>query len=212
MQDDTPTAVQRAPAFEDELAGHELPSRPRHRLLGASANPLGVALLCALLTALGFIGGVLVEKSEAKPGAATVGASALTTRVAALRSGGSGGGLGRAAAAAAARGGTSTVGQVAYVSGRTLYVTGFEGNTIKVTAAPGASVTRTVKTSLKAIRPGETVIVTGSSGRNGAIRAQSIRASEAAAGGGFAGPLFGGGGGAHRNDQESGEGPVLFGK
>jgi hypothetical protein len=45
---------------EDE----ELPRRPRRRLL----RPLPLALLGVLLTACGFIGGVLVEKGETPPG------------------------------------------------------------------------------------------------------------------------------------------------
>lgn len=223
MQDDTPTATHPPAAFDDDLVEHELPPRPRHRLLGVGANPLGVGLLCALLTVCGFIGGVLVEKGEGQPSAASGGTGALASRLAALRGGGSGSGGrgsggGLAQLAGAASGGASpTVGQVAYVSGHALYVTDFEGNTIKVTASAGASVTRTVKSALKSIRPGETVIVTGSSGSDGSIRAQSIHASEASAGGGLGSALFGGGGGSdgsggRANRHESSEGPALFGK
>lgn len=218
MQDDTPTAIDPPAALEDELIEHELPPRPRRRLLGAGANPLGVALLCALLTVCGFIGGVLVEKGEAQPSSPASGAGALASRLSALRGGGGAGNRGGEGARLAGAGGggggggAPTVGQVSYVSGHTLYVTDFEGNTVKVTASAGATVTRTVKAALKAIRPGETVIVIGSAGRNGAIRAQSIRASESAGGG--LGALFGGGGTSPRSGSREGggEGPVLFGK
>jgi hypothetical protein len=228
MQDDTAT---HPPAFEDQLVEHELPPRPRHRLLGADANPLGIVLLCVLLCACGFIGGVLVEKGEGRSSASAGGTGALASRLAALRGGGSGasgaaragGGLAALAGAGGGGVGSPTIGQVSYVSGHTLYVTDFEGNTVKVTASAGASVTRTVKSALKSIRPGETVIVTGSRHGDGAIRAQSIRASEASSGGvgaGLGGTLFGAGGdsgsggvGARRSGgQEGGEGPVLFGK
>jgi hypothetical protein len=54
-------------------------------------------------------------------------------------------------------------------------------------------VTKTVKTSIEAIHPGETVIVAGSSGANGAISASSIRVGSTAGGlGGGAAVLFGG--------------------
>lgn len=217
MQDESPTATD-PPAFEQDLVEHELPPRPRRRLLGAGANPVGMALLCALLTACGFIGGVLVEKGETQPSAATSATGALASRLAALRASRAGGGLAQLGGASSGGGVSPTVGQVSYVSGHTLYVTDFEGNTIKVTATAGASVTRTIKSALESIRPGETVIVTGNRHASGAIRAQSIRASEAGGAlGGLAGDnLFAGSANspARRGDggQEGGEGPVLFGK
>jgi hypothetical protein len=71
-------------------------------------------------------------------------------------------------------------------------VTTSEGNTVKVTAAAGGSVTKTVKTSIEAIHPGETVVVAGSNGPNGAISASSIRVGSAGGGlGGGAAALFG---------------------
>lgn len=200
-----------------------MPPRPRHRLLGAGANPVGIVLLCALLTACGFVGGVLVEKGEAQSSASTgAGTGAFASRLAALR-GGSGGGArtggglaALAGATSAGGGGSPTVGQVSYVSGHTLYVTDFEGNTVKVTASAGANITRTVKSALKSIHPGETAIVTGSPRGNGEIRAQSIRAGEASGGGGLGGALFGTGGGssggARCGGRKGGEGPALFGK
>ena len=67
-----------------------------------------------------------------------------------------------------------TAGTVAYLAGSTLYVTNAEGNTVKVTTSPATSVTKTVKASVKGIHPGETVTVTGASGANGAVSAESI--------------------------------------
>jgi len=52
-----------APGFEPEWAEQEpdeLPPRPRRRLLA----PVPVALAAVLMTAAGFIGGVLVEKGQ----------------------------------------------------------------------------------------------------------------------------------------------------
>ena len=54
-------------------------------------------------------------------------------------------------------------------------MTNAEGNTVKVTTSPASTVTKTVKADVKGIHPGETVLVTGAAGANGAISAESIR-------------------------------------
>jgi hypothetical protein len=199
----------------------ELPPRPRRRI----SSPLPLTLLAVLLLALGFIGGVLVEKGQASPStAATSGtgaASGLLSRLRALRSGGALAGSGAPSNGAAGTAGTGfnapTQGTVAYLSGDTLYVTNGEGNTIRVTTSAATSVTKTVNTTVRAIHPGETVTVTGASGSHGAIAAESIRV-----GGGGAGSLaalFSGSSGNHRASSAGatgGEGskggePALFG-
>jgi hypothetical protein len=196
----------------------ELPPRPRRRVLA----PLPLALLAALAIACGFIAGVLVEKGQSGGSTAVAGSGgAFASRLAALRgSTGSGGagsavasssstGSGTAAGTAATSsptnagglgggaGASATVGQVAYVDKGMLYVTTSEGNTVKVTASSGASVTKTVKASIKAIHPGETVVVAGTSSAGGAVSASSIRIGSVASaiGGGsalFAGSAAGG--------------------
>jgi hypothetical protein len=201
----------------------ELPRRPRRRLLGAGANPIPLALLGVLLIAGGFIAGVLVEKGQSNSSSPSTGGAGLAARLAALRgaagagstatgagasSTGSGasstgggadgggfagrfGGLGGAGAA-----GGATIGEVAYISGNTLYVTNTEGNTVKVTTSPGASITKTVKAEVHGIHPGEMVVVRGTKGSNGAVTAESISVGSASAARGGLGSLFGGGGGA----------------
>jgi hypothetical protein len=191
----------------EELA----PWRPRRRLVGVGGNPLALALLGVLLAACGFIGGVLIEKGEASPSSsAASGASGLISRFRALRGGGA-----AASAPGAGSGATSranagfarpTAGTVAYLAGHELYVTNAEGNTLKVTTSAATSVTKTVKASVKSIHPGETVTVTGETGANGAVKAESISVG---AGGGTLAALFGAGGAATRG---SGRGaPSLFG-
>ena len=90
-------------------------------------------------------------------------------------------------------------------------MTNSEGNTVKVTTSAGTSVTKTVKSSVKDIHPGETVTVTGATGSNGALSAESI--SVGSSGGGFA-ALLGGSGTSSRGSgsggKTSGE-PSLFG-
>jgi hypothetical protein len=206
----------------EEPAEPELPRRPRRRLL----TPVPLSLLGVLLIACGFIAGVLVEKGQDSSSTSASGASGLASRFAALRSGAaSGASTGRNATGAGAGafagggagpggGASATVGQVAYVSGDTLYVTNTEGNTVKVTTSVASTVTKTVKADVKGIHPGETVIVTGSAGANGAIDAESVRVSEAGGGGGLGAALFGGRGGSssRRGSARGGGGePALFG-
>jgi hypothetical protein len=203
-----------------EPAPHELPPRPRRRLVA----PLPLALLGTLLTACGFIGGVLVEKGQGSgstgAGALSGGGSALAARLASLRGAGAGtGGSGAAGLAGSATaqgisgaaapgrggsgggfsspfgGGSATVGEVAFVEGTTLYVINAEGNTVRVNTSPASNVTRTVTSKVAGIHPGETVVVTGATQKSGAISASSIRVGSGAGGGGIAALFAGSGGG-----------------
>jgi hypothetical protein len=206
-----------------------LPRRPRRRLLGKGGNPLALSLLGVLLLACGFIGGVLVEKGQSSSGSSSSGASGLAARFAALRGGASstgssttgssggagstGAGFGGSAGAGASGFTRPTAGTVAYLAGSTLYVTNSEGNTVKVQTSAGTTVTKTVKSTVKDIHPGETVTVTGATGSNGAVTAESISAG--ASGGGLS-ALFGGGSssGARSGAASGGagsSGPALFG-
>lgn len=197
-----------APADQSVLPAIELdpnelpPPRPRRRLFGPGANLLQIALLGVLLAACGFIGGVLVEKGQAS--SSTTGAG-LASQIAALRGTGTAAdsASGRAGASGArgiggvfgggARGGLGggmTIGEVSYISGNTLYVSDLEGNTVKVKTSAASSITRTVKTGVHEIHPGETVVVRGMQGSGGTISAESVSVG---AGGGAFGGLFGGG-------------------
>ncbi len=189
----------------------DLPPRPRRRLL----SPVPLALLGVLLCAAGFIGGVLIEKGQTSSSAPAGATSGLASRFAALRAGASGGASGGSGASGAGGfgggGAGATAGSVAYISGNTLYVTSAEGDTIKVNTSPGTTVTKTVKGSVTGIHPGETVTVTGASGANGAITAESIRVG-AGAGGGLGALFSGSGAGAGKSSSSRGGGePALFG-
>ncbi len=91
---------------------------------------------------------------------------------------------------------------------------------MKTSAA--SAVTKTVKANVKAIRPGETVVITGPRATNGNVSAESIRVGGAGGGsGGGIGALFGGGstaGGGSATASGSTRGssggrePSLFGK
>jgi hypothetical protein len=234
---DTAVQARETPAYEpleeDEWAEEpieELPRRPHRRLLGAGGNPIALALLGVLLIACGFIGGVLVEKGQSSSSTSLGATAGLASRFAALRgaSGASttggggtttrstGGAFGGSAGASAGTGFTRpTAGTVAYLAGSTLYITNSEDNTVKVKTSAGTTVTKTVTSSVKDIHPGETVTVTGATGSNGAVAAESISAG--ASGGGLASLFGGSGGGASSGASKGGSGssggePALFGK
>ncbi len=202
---DTHTAIhEEQDQWAQEPIG-ELPPRPRRRLLA----PIPVALLGVLLLACGFIGGVLVEKRQTF---SSFGSGAgLASRLAALRGGAgatTGSGAGSTSGAAGSGGGGgfagrfgglggaggATIGEVAYVSGSTLYVTNFEGNTVKIATSPASTITKTVKADLHGIHPGEMVVIRGSKDAHGAVSAESISVSATGIAGGGIGSLFGGGG------------------
>lgn len=188
----------------------ELPRRPRRRLLA----PTTLSLAGALLLACGFVGGVLVEKGQSSSSSTAGSTAGFASRLAALRGGG---GTARSAGAGSAGGpgalGGATIGQVAYLSGSTLYVINAEGTTVKVATSPASTVTKTVKADVKGIHPGETVVVTGAAGANGTVGAESIRVG--GSGGVGVGTLFGrsssGGGGSSGGSGGGGE-PALFGR
>jgi hypothetical protein len=236
------TEIPSEPIEQDELwpeDAEELPRRPRRRVL----TPLPLALLAALAIACGFIAGVLVEKGQG--GSASGDGSAgggFASRLAALRGGsgrggatsgsssgsasggttaatGATGGLGRTSGGGAVGGAGATIGQVAFVSKGTLYVTTTEGDTVKVKAAAGTSVTKTVKAKVASIHPGETVVVTGTTAASGAVSASAIRVGSTAGGlggGGLFGAATGGssgatGSGAGGSSSASGATQQLFG-
>jgi hypothetical protein len=208
-------AEQESEWLDDES---ELPRRPRRRLL----TPIPLALLAVLLIACGFIGGVLVQKGQGGTASPSGGASGSPSGIAALKgavpgasvaggkssAGGSGakGGASAFPAIGGAGGGGVTTGEVAFVRGSTLYVTDNQGNTVKVSAAAGSKVTKTVSAQANSIHPGATVVVLGSKAKNGSISASSISVSSAASGSATSAGTSSSSAGA-----SSGSTPTLFG-
>ncbi|MHB8532366.1 MAG: hypothetical protein ACYDC2_06570 [Solirubrobacteraceae bacterium] len=147
----------------------ELPRRPRRRFL----QPLPVTLLAVLAGALGLLGGIQIEKGQgSSSGASAAGGFARGRFAGGVPAGGglAGGGL----VGGGPVGANVTAGEVTYVKGGTLYVAGREGNTVKVTTSAGSRVTRTVAAQVKSIHPGDTVLVQGETGKNGAVSASSL--------------------------------------
>jgi hypothetical protein len=160
----------------------ELPRRPRRKL----ATPLTATLAAVLIAALGFIGGVQVQKSSAD--------SSSSPRAAGFTRGG--GGFTPGGAGAAGGGGGSsdaTVGTVADVNGKTLYVTDSSGATIRVKTTSNSKIARTAVAKVGEVHPGDTVIVQGTKSSSGTVTATSVTATAKNATSGLAG-LFRGGG------------------
>lgn len=130
------------------------------------------------------------------PGGAAGGAPAAAAGAGAARSGGTGGsgaasgsgsgataggGSGPAAGAgsgttAGAAGDGATVGEVVNVKGSTLYVSGTDGTTIEVRVGRRATVQRLAKTTAKQVRPGDSVVVQGTTRSDGGITATAVQA------------------------------------
>jgi hypothetical protein len=161
----------------------ELPRRPRRTL----ATPLTAALAAVLLAALGFIGGVQVQKSSAdSPSAA-------------------GSGFARGGASPSDAGGASgaTLGTVANVDGKTLYVTDSSGATIRIKTTSNSKLARTAVAKVGAVHPGDTVIVQGTKSSTGTVTATSVTATAKNATSGLAGRF---GGGAQNQTQRGNDG------
>ncbi|MBV9799817.1 MAG: hypothetical protein JO039_17350 [Solirubrobacterales bacterium] len=168
--------------YEEPGLEEPLPGRPRRRLWGR-----GTAILLGLiLCGAGFYAGVRVEKSQfssssstspfsaaARAGAGGGGGFAPRLAAGAGAGGGSGGG-GLRALFAGAGGGNSSFGMVTSVNGNSLYITEASGNTVKVTLSSATKVTKSVGVSKSAVRPGDTVIVTGVKNSGGTVAATSV--------------------------------------
>jgi hypothetical protein len=169
-----------------------LPKRPHRRLV----TPISATLAGALVGALGFIGGVEVQKSQ-DDGSATASPTALAAggaRGGFGRGGGTGGGPQFGGGGPGGGQSNATVGSVANKKGSTLYVKDSDGNLVRVKTTSHSKINRTASTTAGAIHPGDTVIVQGTKSSSGTITATQINATAAGATSGLAG-LFGGGGG-----------------
>jgi hypothetical protein len=137
---------------------------------------LTMALAALLVVALTFVVGAEVQKHYGKTTAATGagGAGAAFARARGAGGGppaGFGGGGGAAGFGGAASGPTGTV---TLIKGTTLYITDSSGTTSLVKTSAASSVTKTVTSSVKNIKPGSVVTVVGTQAKDGSYTATSI--------------------------------------
>jgi hypothetical protein len=171
-----------SPDATQALGDEEWPAQTAKR--GVHVRTPTAILLALLLAAAGLWGGSFLQKHNGStPGA---------TGVAAARAA-----FGRAGGAGSSANASATTGTVTDIIGSTLYVTESSGSLVKVTLSSSATVTRNSKSSLSALKPGDTVTVQGTTPTNGSMTASSVSAtaagvSSAGAGAGFGG-AFGGG-------------------
>ncbi|MFE4952580.1 hypothetical protein ACFRCW_00355 [Streptomyces sp. NPDC056653] len=168
----------------------ELNAPPRRKL------PWPALLLsAAVIAALAFTGGVLVEKGQSSgssgPGGALAG-GAGGGRPGGVMGGGAGG---QAPGGNAAAGGSGmTVGTIKVIDGSTIYVTDPQGAVIKVTTGTSTQVSKSTTGKVSDLKPGQTVTVRGSQSSSGDITATTVTEG-GAMGGGRGGQAGGGSGG-----------------
>jgi hypothetical protein len=177
----------------EQLERHDEPLAPPHRR--RAARPAILALSAVLVCAVGFIGGVLVQKGQ--QGGSGSGATQATG--AGFRAGGfaqrrQAGGFSQGGQAGAGGGQAPTAGTVKSKSGRTLYVQDSSGTTVKVRLTGQSKVVRTATSSAGRIHPGDTVVIQGAKAKDGTVKATSLTATAAGtSAGGFGGGFAGGG-------------------
>ena len=155
-------------------------------------TPVTRILLAVLVAAAGFIGGVLVERSQ-QPAASTTASSGA----AAFRAGGANAGAGAGGAGGA--GGGATVGTITLVDGSNIYVTTAQGDVVKVVTSPQTAISVSKTGTVADLDPSTTVVVQGTADADGTVTASQITQGGAGFGGG-------GGGGGRRNGGGGGAG------
>ena len=121
---------------------------------------------------------------------------------------GGGGFAGGFGGAGGAGGANASFGTVASVNGKTILVTDTSGNTVKVKVASSTKITKNQSVSRHAIRPGDTIIVTGVSGSGGTTTAATITDSGNRSGGSGSGSGSSGGSGSGSGSSGGGNSAV----
>jgi hypothetical protein len=134
---------------------------------------LTLTLAALIVVALTFVVGAEVQKHYGKTtsAAGAGGAAAAFARARGAGGGAAGGFGGGGGFGAAASGPTGTV---TLIKGSTLYVTDSSGTTSLVKTSAASSVTKTVTSSVKNIKPGSVVTVVGTQAKDGSYTATSI--------------------------------------
>jgi hypothetical protein len=162
----------------------ELSAPPRRKLPWPA-----LLLTTAVVAALAFTGGALVEKGRAtgsaRPGAAG-GAAAGAARTGGAQGAAAGGPAGGGAAGGAGgAGGGMTVGTIKVVDGSTIYVTDAQGDIVKVTTSKSTQVSESKSGKVSDLEPGQSVTVRGDQNSSGDVTATTV--TEGGTTGGFGG-------------------------
>jgi hypothetical protein len=165
-----------ADGFDDD-ADWEVAPPPRRRLHWTTA-----VLVIAAAAVAAFAGGILAQKhwgGSSSSGFTVPGGGRLPSGFPGATAGGAtttgtGSASGFPASLAQGAFGGGTRGTVSYVDGDILYVSTGSGSVVKVRVPRGLAVDRTVKAKASSIRPGETVVVQGTAGANGAVKATGV--------------------------------------
>jgi hypothetical protein len=125
-------------------------------------------LLALLIGAGGFYGGAALQRSHGTTGTSSAAAS-FARRFSSTGSSGitRGSFPGFSSSSAAA-------GIVTTIEGSTLYVTTSSGSLVKVILGKSTTYTRDAKSTASAIQPGDTVVVQGTTAKNGTVAATSV--------------------------------------
>jgi hypothetical protein len=173
--------------YEDDGFGETLPLRSKRPFL----SKWTAGLMALLLGAVGFFVGVRVEKDKipSTSSGASAFASALSGAAGKNSTGGTGttgsfaGRFGGAAGGAGGFGGAvgnDTVGSVASVNGKTLYVTETSGDTVKVKLSGQTMITKSESVKSSKVYPGDEVVIAGKASR-GTVDATTLTDSGAKA-------------------------------
>ena len=161
-------------AYADDDFSETLPLRPKRAFL----TKWSAGLMAIAVTAIGFYGGVELEKSKTTSTGAS--SSALASAAGATRAGGA------AARGASGRGpggfagaSNGTTGTVSSVDGKTIYLKDSAGDTVKAKLASGATITKSEKVGNGKVYPGDSVVITGTTAKNGEITATAVTDSGA---------------------------------
>jgi len=163
------------------------PGRPRRRFFNRKTAALAAVLTCAA----GFFAGIQIEKGQLASSASA--STTATAATAGARTGAAAGAAGGFAArfggagAAGAAGGNASIGTIASVNGKTIYLPDTTGNTVKVTLSSSTKLTKSLNVSKSSLHPGDTIVVQGVKNSSGTIVATSVSDSGASATGGGAG-------------------------
>jgi hypothetical protein len=185
------------PIFDDDLVPIA-DIEPDPTLVGElqrrrAVTPLTRSLLAVVIAGGAFLGGVLIERSQAKNTSSAAGG--VPAGIAALFGGGQTSTT--VAGSGAASTSTQTFGSVKLVDGKYVYVSDAQGNVTRIATNASTKITVSQAGSVTNLKPSTSVIVQGKRSSDGTITATSI--SQTAAGGGLGGgggpPAFGAGAG-----------------